>query len=731
MKIMNINSAIHKALIGGLLLTPFISFIITQSMIFPFVTGKAFAFRILTEVLFLLWIILALKDERYRPQFSSIFGVVALFFISMGLSTIFAENINLSFWGNYERMEGFILLIHLLLYFIILISILKNQREWDWVWYSFMISSAIMGVYGLYQIKMLGISARIDGTFGNPTYLSVFMLLIFFIGFFQFIQKKLPLYAFILLMLLQLPVIYFTGTRGATIGLLGGLLLFSILITIGEKQNKMLRRCSSGFIIAFVAILLIFFAAKDSVLIQESPLLSRFANISVTEIAAKDSRLYVWPIAIEGFKDKPLLGWGQEGFRYVFDENYNPEMYDREGWYDRAHSIPLDWLIAGGLIGGGLYLAMFGVAFYVIWRQSQFSYTSKSILSGMFFAYTLQNLFVFDNLLSYIIYFSLLAYLHFVSTKKISPLVAYSFWQGANNLKIVPLVSIIIFGLAMYNFNYKPIYASQAFISGMKKLKVEKQSSEALAFFEESFKFNTSGNIEIIESTSLSASQFFLLETSPLLREQFFNLVNLAYKKQLDYFPNDTRSHFFYGQFLYQAGQAENALKELYKALELSPLRQNILFTIGAIYLDNAFYNDAVPIFKRYFEADKNFNKARLMYGVSLLYANDNKLAQEVLNDMPVNELIMSQPLVDVLIHRGDFKALVQLFNERLNLTPNDMTTNIKLAEFLIRTGDPDAAINLLEAYLSRNPQDEKDLRQYLNDMKASRKGIHPLKSKG
>jgi hypothetical protein len=52
---------IAKAVVyAGLFATPFIVLIISNSLFFPFITGKNFTFRIIVEVIFAGWIILAM-----------------------------------------------------------------------------------------------------------------------------------------------------------------------------------------------------------------------------------------------------------------------------------------------------------------------------------------------------------------------------------------------------------------------------------------------------------------------------------------------------------------------------------------------------------------------------------------------------------------------------------------------------------------------------------------------
>ncbi|PIQ67090.1 MAG: hypothetical protein COV95_00635, partial [Candidatus Zambryskibacteria bacterium CG11_big_fil_rev_8_21_14_0_20_40_24] len=66
---------------GGVFLLPLIPFLVTPSLLFPFIAGKAFLFRIIVEIIFSAWIILALIDESYRPRRSWILWTFGLFVI--------------------------------------------------------------------------------------------------------------------------------------------------------------------------------------------------------------------------------------------------------------------------------------------------------------------------------------------------------------------------------------------------------------------------------------------------------------------------------------------------------------------------------------------------------------------------------------------------------------------------------------------------------------------------
>ena len=70
---MNTNKILRGVLLGGIFLIPFIPFIVPGTFFFPFITGKNFAFRILVEILFAAWAILALANAVYRPHKSLLY----------------------------------------------------------------------------------------------------------------------------------------------------------------------------------------------------------------------------------------------------------------------------------------------------------------------------------------------------------------------------------------------------------------------------------------------------------------------------------------------------------------------------------------------------------------------------------------------------------------------------------------------------------------------------------
>src|SRR3990167_2849182 len=125
---MRIESILKYFIFGGLFLILFLPLYVSDSMFFPFITGKNFAFRIIVELITGAWIILALRVPAYRPKKSLILYALGALVAIMAVADVLSENPFKSFWSNYERMEGFVALAHFFAYFIVASSVLRIPR---------------------------------------------------------------------------------------------------------------------------------------------------------------------------------------------------------------------------------------------------------------------------------------------------------------------------------------------------------------------------------------------------------------------------------------------------------------------------------------------------------------------------------------------------------------------------------------------------------------------------
>lgn len=713
----NTKNALNYIVLGGLFITPFIAFLVPSGMFFPFITGKGFAFRILVEIIFGLYIILAFLDKDYRPKFSWLTKSILLFTFIILVADLLGENVYKSIWSNYERMEGFVLLTHLVVYYLVLSSVFKTRDLWNRFFNTSIVASLGMSLYGLFQlfgwatISQGGV--RLDGTFGNATYLAIYLVFHIFLSAYMLVSGKRETWQkwfYGSVIAIQTILLYYTATRGAILGLLGGLIIMGILLVWKERENKILRKASFVVLGSVVVVIFGFFLIKNTSFVQNSPVMSRFSTLSFSEFKTQ-GRYFVWPMALEGIKERPLLGWGQENFNFVFNKNYNPGLFGQEEWFDRTHNLFLDWFIAGGLLGFLSYLSIYLALFYYIWRKNSiFSFSEKSVLTGMVLAYVFHNIFVFDNLISYMIFFSILAYVHHMSQTNVSEVgdstasVFYtkSFSQGTLNYFIAPAVTILTV-MIVYYVNVPAIRANITLIQAMSQTDQEK----SLNLFKKTFDYNSFGSSEALEHLTQRTIQIFSpqMQVSDSVKQNFFNFTKTKIEEKVSSVPNDARYLVFAGSFFNRFGQYDEAIKYLERALVESPKKQSIYFELGSAYLGKGDTKKTFELFKRAYDLKPTSKESQVIYAVGAIYTGNKEVLEELSEIIPEETIISDDRFVRAYSGIGDYNSAITILRARQAKDPNNLQDKYTLAEIYYKIGQKQSAVSLIREIIVLEPQ--------------------------
>jgi len=720
------NKKILKWIIyTGLFLIPFVPFLVFSPLFFPFITSKAFTFRIIIEIIFGAWLILAALDPVYRPKKSIILYSLVAFLFIIGLADIFGIAPTKSFWSNFERMEGFIALLHLGGFFIIIASMFKERdpaggsgASWKWWWNTTLSASAIMVLYSLFQIAgVVTINqggVRVDGTFGNAAYLAVYMLFHIFLAMMMFAQEKrgnFLRWVYGALILGQVIILYYTATRGAILGLLGGLLLVALL-NLRNKENREIQKTSLIGVAIFVVLVSGFLLARNSTFVKSSAVLSRFSSLSLAEIKT-EGRSFVWPIAIEGIKERPILGWGQENFNYVFNTHYSPEMFRLEPWFDRAHNIFLDWGIAGGLLGLLAYLSLYLALLVSIWRRSEeLSYVERTILTGLIAAYFFHNLFVFDHLISYILFFSLLGYVHTRTHKQSEWGVSLGTQQVLYYL--APAV-VILLGFGIYKLNIQPIIANRNLILALQTYQSSDTNKlQAANYFRSAYNESRLGRPEVVEWIVSSADTILGSSMSVQEKNDYFIFAKEAVEKQVKDLRDDARYELIAGTFFAETGYSEEALSHFNRAKELTPGKQMVYIQLGSALINSGDTAGALANFKTAYDMAPDYLDAKIIYLAGAIYANDRNVADKLISEISENDLVSDDRIISALSNTGNYPALIELLKRRVVLRPNDPQSYISLATTYVKAGNSTQAIEVLRIFEDKLPQYKTQIDEYI-----------------
>lgn len=641
---MRLNNILRWIVVGALSVAAIVPLYVSNSLFFPFISGKNFAFRILIEVAFAAWVFLALRHSEYRPRRSPLFYAVLSFLVVLGVATFLAEDPYKSFWSNFERMDGFIGLIHFALYFFVAGTLLRTA---DWrrlVGISLGVNTLVIGYSLLQFFGVLAINQggmRVDATFGNAIYLGVYALfhLFFSINAIQWARragKHTALTSLLVALVFgNLALIVLSETRGVMLGLLVGVMVASIYAACSRGVSRTMRRV--GFIGCAVTLVVIgtYFAIRNVPQLRTNPV---FGRILSTSIASDDAqaRFIIWGISWKGFTERPLFGWGQEGFNFVFNKYYDPRLYNREAWFDRAHNAYLDWLIAGGIFGLLGYLALWWYAARIILcgkrenGERLFTPASRALMLGFGTAYAVNNIFVFDNGVSHVLFFLLLAYIHSRATEETPPL-----WKsavtpsGAFARFYAPCIMVVLI-FALYWFNARPAYAGALLLDAL-----HAQSggpAENLAIFKRALALNTFADAEIREQLAQVTVVVAPISTIPLTtKQEFLNSAASELDKEIKERSADARYYTFMGTLLDTFGLREQSFPYWRRAGELSPSKQLILLQAGGNRFTVGKQNEALQYFKRAYELNPENREAVIVYAAGLIYSNNREEEKKVL----------------------------------------------------------------------------------------------------
>ena len=525
-----------------------------------------------------------------------------------------------------------------------------------------------------------------------------------------------------------------TGTRGATLGFMGGSVLAFAYLTLMLPKGASIKKWAAGGLAAIVLAAGSLWVMRDQSFVKENVVLSRLTNITLSEGSI---RFAVWKVALQGVKERPWLGWGQENFSYVFNKYYEPTLYAAEPWYDRTHNIFMDWLIAGGILGLFAYLGILATALWYVhvkpmWgrfvrgvrEDRHFSVAEQSLILGLLAAYTFHNLFVFDNLASWIFYGVILALIHSRVAEPIAAFQKFSIRQDTWERILVPfglLASVVV----AYMINTPGILAAQDIIDGYRA----QTTAKSLETFGKALDRGSFAEQEIVEQMAqvgvqrIATSGMSAAEKDELVRKTSAALRDLAMHK-----PGDARLHMITGVFYRAAGEFDLALEELDKAKQLSPRKQALYVEEGLVFLNKGEKEAALESYRTAYELDTRSDLNRVRLAAVLAFLEDDAGSAEILDmsdleaDRTLRDVFTTDEMSLQLYHEAKrFDIVEYIFEKRREATPTDTVVRTNLAALYYEMGDKEKAIAVLREAIKDIPSFKSEGERLIKGLEAEK----------
>ncbi len=696
------NDFLKVLVYGGLFAVPFLTMYVANDYFFPYITGKNFAFRIIVEMTLVAWVVLALTDVKYRPKFSWVTATFAIFLVVMFFANLFGVHPYSSFWSNFERMDGYITIVHLFFYVLILGSVLTTKSSWNYYLNTILVVAFIVSMYGLSQFADPEYGRdRIESFLGNAAYLAIYMFFHIFIAFWMFVESKVNWHRVIygLLAVMFIFTLFETGTRGTVIGLVVGVSVMIAYIALFGSKFKEFRKYAIG---AFIFLLVgagVFILGKDSAFVQENPNLARIANINLS--SDLKVRGTIWGMAWEGVQDRPVLGWGQGNFNYVFNAKYDPFLYDQEQWFDRSHNIIMDWLIAGGFLGLISYLSVLGACVYYLLivpmlrkDDETFTVMERAVLLGILAGYFTHNLVVFDNIISYIFFAVILALIHSRVSKSIPEVENLKVDKTLINQFVAPVAGVLAIVL-IYTINVPGMKAAGDIIDGYRAT----TPADRLVDFEQALDRGSFAHQEITEQLAQQTMSMMQDPKVPeAVRTNYMERSEKELLKLIEEKPGDARIHVFAASFYRSIGNVDEAAKQIAQARELSPKKQSIIAQQGIIAYTQGNLEEAKALFKEGFLLDERNLEEREFYAAMLFLTGEKDTAEALAIDKAtLDHFAQNDFLLSAVNTAGDTDFMIKLYEARINQKPKDQQNWASLAFLYYQQGQKDNSIEVLK----------------------------------
>ncbi|MEA3272175.1 MAG: O-antigen ligase family protein [Patescibacteria group bacterium] len=727
----------------GIYAALFTPLVYLSSTFFPFIFGKTLFFRTMIEILFTIYLILAIVYPRYRPKRSLLFSAVLIYAGISVLATLFSVDPVRSFWSNTERMMGLWTLLHAMMLFVVTGSIFKTKKEWRSVFGVSVWASIIVGGLGIYQYFSDGFlhtagGGRVFSTLGNYIYFGGYGLIHAVIAAIFFLEEKkkksLVGVFWILGILMGVTSVYLSGTRGVLVAFCGAIFL-TIMLHVVFYSSKKIRLLFVSILILIAVVGAGLWLNREASFVKKNYLLSSMLDISLNASTGQ-TRIMNWAVGFEAWKQRPILGWGPDTYYIAFNKHYNPKMFEfgeYETWQDHAHNIIVDTLIESGIIGLISYLSIFLFAFYLIFKsvkRKKLKFSSGVLLFSGLSAYFIQNFFVFDTLTLLMVFYLILGFIYSSDVYKTPNAKEHEVSEFVKKLdSLYKSAFVVILLLSTFFFIYlTSITQYNANAMTITALKSVNQSFDTSI---ETLKKMSSVNSPYLQETRVEFAKLVTLAINSGLSKDKARVLLLIATEELKKTVRDHPLDFYHWNYLgrwyltlaqvVDSSYFEEAKEAIDRAMELGPKRQQAYFTLGRYYMARKEHDKAVEIFQSAVDLAPGVRNSHWELGLACVYAGDLEKAYEEFEiahekSIPLSnsgEIILA---LSAYTNAKDTDGIEWLFEKCIQSSNCGPFEHAKFARAYRKLGNQKRMLEFFQAALEFDPSLQSQIEDTINE---------------
>jgi O-antigen ligase len=628
------NPSWRTAVIVLLLASLLVPLIVLSGFFFPYVVPRNLFFRAVVEVgVTALVLALCVGGKKLDLKGEPIFWSLVAFLGAISLSALFSPARTHSFFGDFERMGGVWAWVHLVIFFLLLRTL--RDKDWSWILNGALAISLVVGVIAVNQHFASGTNDAhasappTAATLGNSGLLAAYLLL--GIGIASYLASASVRYRLLYLAAagVNLLALTYAENRSTLVGIILGAIvggvIFSTLSTSSPKR-WIAPLVAFGLAAVVAAMSIGVRTFPTNAVVQHVPTVVQRLALS-NPAGSDESRTMQWRAAIDGFKDRPLFGYGLENHNLVWSAHFNPGIYAIDtDIYDRTHNQFLETLATAGLAGMIAFLAIWvAIAMTLVraYRAGRLSAAGVAVLSGLQVAYATYLFFWFFDLNSTMLWVLLAALI--ASRATVGSVVLEVSGNDPELSKPRPalaLATIAVLAVALYGEGYMPLRANRALA------RINSPSGGVNQTLSE-FEFLAKSAAHQTAHTPFTMGQF-LGSLRPRLREIRANpdqrrIVDRAFAESFATFTaeihRDTLNDRLYtyeaglyaeaAQFYVSPAYEQQAIDALHRAIDLSPRRIEQRLALASVYSANHDYERAIVVLSDAAKTDPQLGEPR------------------------------------------------------------------------------------------------------------------------
>lgn len=609
-----------------------------------------------------------------------------------------------SFFGEQARQNGVVMVLA----FVVLTFFVKRHLAEEV--HQHLLSRVVLGSAALAAFVALleslvpsvrvffGEGHRFSAWFGNPNFLASYLAVAVPFSFGQLFRgSKIERVISGALILLCVYGVALTGSRGGLLGVIAGLGLVvvvwgGLVVRHEMRRVRILIPLAIGVLIAGLLVMRVLIPAST---------ISRLVSPEVW-LTENTPRLLTWQIAWEGFKERPILGWGTGQFRTVFDRYYKSELLKYslyETVSDKAHNLFLEQLATTGVIGFISFIVLVASAIgLLVVRLRQGTILPFVVASyvGVFGAALVSWFFLFETPpVSMFFFMTIGLLLAPTSPSTVSDRVVHA--RG---------MRILLSGVILCLLAYLAIHGSISSVLATRAIDAMSNNPDAAGRAVEQMIWV--GGPYSRENVLHASYEFLRYEESEIwsddqarqVAELLRNALTRDHRSQ-----NDFASQFVLGQ-LHTAvgthGGGVDDFAEAHLAFErarlLSPQRQAPVFQTGHLLLVEGKTSEAVDLLTQQVADDPDIGESYWFLALALAEDQQNTRAADTFHDAmqrdrwPKN-LDQANYVIDIFNTEHRWDDIVSVYQHMLSENPRRADLRANLAATYAKAGKPELAI--------------------------------------